>query len=94
MTTSALDPIILAAFGPPPANVDLGETRENRNNGAVIAMLVLATVALVLRFLARIMQRAGLQYDDWTIIVALVGGLSRMDRHCSHQLTRHTNSYS
>ncbi|KAL4882850.1 hypothetical protein BJY04DRAFT_216938 [Aspergillus karnatakaensis] len=69
----AVDPAILAAFGPPPPDVDLAESSVSVNNGAVIAMLCLAAVAVILRFTARVILRNALLYDDWTIIAALVG---------------------
>ncbi|KAL4791315.1 hypothetical protein BDV19DRAFT_393178 [Aspergillus venezuelensis] len=68
----ATDPYILAAFGPPPADVDLSASDVARNNGAVIAMLCLAAVAVILRFVARVILRNALLADDWAIIAALV----------------------
>ncbi|KAL4986518.1 hypothetical protein BDW68DRAFT_163138 [Aspergillus falconensis] len=68
-----VDPAIEAVFGPPPDNVDLAESSVAVNNGAVIAMLCLAAVAVLLRFAARVVLRNPLLADDWTIIVALFG---------------------
>ncbi|KAL4951907.1 hypothetical protein BDW69DRAFT_201095 [Aspergillus filifer] len=68
----AVDPVILAAFGPPPADVDLSASDVAKNNGAVIAMLCLAAVAVILRFVARIILRNALLADDWAIIGALI----------------------
>jgi hypothetical protein len=67
-----VDPAIEAIFGPPPDNVDLIESNVAINNGAVIAMLSLAAVAVLLRFVARVTLRNPLLADDWAIIVALV----------------------
>ncbi|KAL4936957.1 hypothetical protein BDV06DRAFT_227404 [Aspergillus oleicola] len=67
-----LDPVILAAFGSPPADVDLSASEVHKNNGAVIAMLCLAAVAVILRFVARIILRNALLADDLAIIGALV----------------------
>lgn len=67
-----VDPTIEAIFGPPPDNVDLIESNVAVNNGAVIAMLSLAAVAVLLRFVARVTLRNPLLADDWAIIVALV----------------------
>jgi hypothetical protein len=69
----AVDPAILAVFGPVPAGVDLAESHVSVNNGAVIAMLCLSTVAVILRFVARVTLRNALMADDWAIIIALVG---------------------
>ncbi|KAL3436150.1 hypothetical protein BDV09DRAFT_184527 [Aspergillus tetrazonus] len=67
-----VDPAIEAIFGPPPDNVDLIESNVAVNNGAVIAMLSLAAVAVLLRFVARVTLRNPLLADDWAIIVALL----------------------
>lgn len=66
------DPAILAAFGPPPANVDLAESSVRVNNGAVIGLLCASFVLVVLRFMARWTLRNPLLADDWAIIAALV----------------------
>lgn len=66
------DPAILALFGPAPSDIDLSATAVSVNNGAVIAMLCLAAVAVLLRFTARIILRNALMADDWAIIAALV----------------------
>ncbi|KAL4811207.1 hypothetical protein BDV18DRAFT_155812 [Aspergillus unguis] len=67
-----VDPVILAGFGPPPSGLDLSASNVSVNNGAVIAMLCLASVAVILRFTARIILRNALMYDDWAIIAALI----------------------
>ena len=67
-----IDPAILAAFGPPPPTVDLTETDVAVNNGAVIALLSLAVVAVVLRFTVRIILQNPLMADDWVIIGGLI----------------------
>ncbi|CAI7650212.1 unnamed protein product [Penicillium manginii] len=67
----AVDPAILAVFGPVSAGVDLAESHVSVNNGAVIAMLCLSTVAVILRFVARVTLRNALMADDWAIIIAL-----------------------
>lgn len=68
----AEDPTIRAVFGPAPANIDLSASDVSVNNGVVIAMLLLAAVAVTLRFTARLVLRNALMADDWTIIAALV----------------------
>ncbi|PYI31309.1 hypothetical protein BP00DRAFT_396487 [Aspergillus indologenus CBS 114.80] len=68
----AEDPAIHTLFGPAPANVDLTASAVAVNNAAVIAMLVLAAVAVMLRFTARLVLRNALMADDWAIIAALL----------------------
>lgn len=68
----ALDSAILAIFGPPPDSIDVADSRVGENNAAVIALLCLATVAVILRFVARISLRNPLMADDWAILIALV----------------------
>lgn len=81
----AIDPRIVAVFGPPPAGVDLADSRVSENNAAVAVLLGLATIAVILRFIARIIQRSGLMADDWTIILALV---CSYPTHWSHEATK------
>lgn len=45
-----------------------------------ILFLVLATVAVALRFMCRWMSRIKYQYDDWFIVAGLVGGVSHYRR--------------
>ncbi|KAK2765873.1 hypothetical protein FQN53_006771 [Emmonsiellopsis sp. PD_33] len=60
-------------FGPPPPGLDLTENHTPSNNAIVIAMFVLATVSVVLRFIARTrVQNVQLKADDWLIAAALV----------------------
>ncbi|PKY01835.1 pth11-like integral membrane protein [Aspergillus campestris IBT 28561] len=67
-----IDPGIIKVFGPPPPGLNLSESEVSRNNGAVIAMLCLAAVAVILRFTARITLGNALMSDDWVIVVALL----------------------
>lgn len=66
------DSAIRALFGPAPTDLNLAASDVSVNNGAVIAMLCLASVAVFLRFIARIILRNALMADDWAIIAALV----------------------
>ncbi|KAI4114152.1 MAG: hypothetical protein LQ338_008046, partial [Usnochroma carphineum] len=50
----------------------LGHSRGPEFMGAVTVLLVLATIAVVLRFLARNVSRSSYGYDDWLILFALV----------------------
>lgn len=67
-----MDEAILAVFGPPPADIDLKANRAFKNDAAAISMMVLAIIAVILRFIARTIQRAAVKRDDWVIILALV----------------------
>lgn len=67
-----MDPAILAVFGPVPDGIDVEENKAPENDAAAVAMAVLAAIALVLRLLAKFVQRTGLKIDDWIIIVAFV----------------------
>ncbi|RAH43140.1 uncharacterized protein BO95DRAFT_455221 [Aspergillus brunneoviolaceus CBS 621.78] len=86
----AEDPAIRALFGPAPANVDLTASAVAVNNAAVVAMLVLAAVAVMLRFTAQLVLGNALMADDWAIIAALVsattglsitGGMTGAGKH-------------
>ncbi|KAK1448259.1 hypothetical protein CCUS01_11842 [Colletotrichum cuscutae] len=65
------DPNIIAIFGPPPDDLDISESSVARNNAAVIILAVLASVAVVLRLMARFLQGHSLKADDWTILLSL-----------------------
>lgn len=67
-----VNPEMVALFGPAPEGMDLTRSTAMADTAAVIVLLVLAAVAVVLRFVARTVQRSGLRMDDWTIILALV----------------------
>ncbi|KAI4224119.1 MAG: hypothetical protein L6R36_004904 [Xanthoria steineri] len=51
----------------------LGQNRVHEILGAVTTLIFLATVAVVLRFIARGLQAAPYGWDDWLILFALVG---------------------
>ncbi|CAO1599701.1 hypothetical protein XANCAGTX0491_003417 [Xanthoria calcicola] len=51
----------------------LGQNRVHEILGAVTTLIFLATVAVVLRFIARGIQAAPYGWDDWLILFALVG---------------------
>lgn len=67
-----MDPLILAAFGDPPDNLDLAESRTRADNAAVIILILIASVAVALRLMARKFQSVGLKADDYIILVSLV----------------------
>ncbi|KAJ0327643.1 hypothetical protein COL5a_005612 [Colletotrichum fioriniae] len=66
------DPNIVAIFGPPPDGLDISESSVARNDAAVIVLAVLASVAVVLRLMARFLQGHSLRADDWTILLSLL----------------------
>ncbi|KAK2000545.1 hypothetical protein LX36DRAFT_571998 [Colletotrichum falcatum] len=59
-------------FGPPPEGLDISESRVRQNDTAVVALAVLALLAVVLRLVARYLQRHQLKADDWTIVFSLL----------------------
>ncbi|KAL4923135.1 putative integral membrane protein Pth11-like [Aspergillus undulatus] len=60
-------------FGDPPPGVDLSESHTARNNAITIALTVLATVAVILRMVARVkVQQVRFGMDDWFIVASLV----------------------
>lgn len=60
-------------FGDPPPGIDLYDSHTARNNAVTISLTVLATVAVVLRLVARAkVQKIRLEADDWFIVAALV----------------------
>lgn len=68
MTDSAIE----AVFGPVPAGTDLTEDTRSGNNAVVIFLLIIATIATVLRMVARSIARAGIKSDDYVVVAALV----------------------
>lgn len=70
-------------FGPAPPGTNLSDNRMSQVTGVLTATLVLAIIAVTLRFYARIrIQKVKLEVDDWTIAGALVGcrfDLPRLD---------------
>lgn len=61
----ALEAAILAISGPLLDSIDVVDSRVGENNAAVIALLCLAAVAVILRFVTRISLRNALMADDW-----------------------------
>lgn len=68
---SQVDPIILAVYGPPPAGIDLAEDHRAANDAVVAALLLVATIALVLRLVCRRMNNTGFKADDYSMVAAL-----------------------
>jgi hypothetical protein len=85
-----IDPIILAAFGPPPPGIDLKAKQETAIIVVALVSTAFATVALLLRIWARNFQRFGMMADDYLMIVALVRplGFPRVTLQVTDLLTR------
>lgn len=80
---------ITAIFGPVPDGLDLAEDQRLGHNVSVAALLIIATIGVALRIAARVVQKSGLQADDYLIIVALsfgyaTGGLSIAGIFCNY----------
>jgi hypothetical protein len=61
-------------FGPAPPGVNLAENQNGQIFGAVITLMVIGTVAVIMRFVARSTPNSiSLASDDYLIVVALVG---------------------
>jgi ABC-type methionine transport system permease subunit len=62
----------MAASGPPPAGIDLNDDLRWTVIGPVIALVVLSTIAVVLRITSRRILKLQLRWDDYLILAALV----------------------
>jgi len=61
-------------FGPAPPGVNLTENQNGQIFGAVITLMVIGTVAVIMRFVARSTPNSiSLASDDYLIVAALVG---------------------
>ncbi|KAJ5623772.1 hypothetical protein N7510_000081 [Penicillium lagena] len=56
----------------PPAGMDLSESLGPQVIGADMALLALATIAVILRFISRHISKANFWWDDWVLAVALI----------------------
>ena len=63
-------------FGPTPPGINLSETENAAVVTAVVTLMVIGTIAVVLRFVAQFLRdgRKFLSWDDFLIIPALVSG--------------------
>lgn len=61
----------MAGLNFPPGPLPKGD-RGPEINAVQVLMIIMATSAVVLRFIARRMSAAGLWWDDWVILAALV----------------------
>ncbi|CAF3492895.1 unnamed protein product [Fusarium graminearum] len=67
-----LDPNIVAIFGPPPKDLDLGRHQITTYNIVTCIILGIAFLVVALRFYVRNMKSAQLEMDDWAVLVSLV----------------------
>lgn len=72
-----IDPLILALFGSPPADIDLNDDQRFGNDVSVTVLLVIAALGVSLRLAARMVRKSGFKADDYAIFLALV-------RHYTH----------
>ncbi|OAG33888.1 hypothetical protein AYO21_12004 [Fonsecaea monophora] len=64
------------AFGPAPPGIDLSETKNGAVIRAVVSLMVIGTLAVMLRFVSQLMREKGkFSWDDYLIIPALVSFL-------------------
>ncbi|WZH48505.1 pth11-like integral membrane protein [Fusarium acuminatum] len=66
------DPRIIAFAGSPPSDIDLNASTATSDRTAIITVLILALLAILLRFTARTIQRTRIHWDDWVIILSMV----------------------
>ena len=59
-------------FGGVIPSADDGNSQSKAIYGAVITVTILATIAVIFRFMARRKSEAAISYDDYSILLALV----------------------
>lgn len=60
-------------FGPAPPGIDLSQTQNESIRSAVISLMVIGTIFVSLRIIARTMQKGvSLAVDDYCIVMGLV----------------------
>lgn len=67
-----VDPRIVAFAGPLPPGLDLEADTATSDRAAIIAILILALIAVALRFAARTVQHTKIHWDDWIIVLGMV----------------------
>ena len=55
-----------------PIGTDLSQSQTTRIIATSVILMILSAVAVLLRFAARKLSKAGLWWDDWTILGAMV----------------------
>ncbi|KAM0201597.1 hypothetical protein ACHAPI_001642 [Fusarium lateritium] len=67
----AVDPNIVAIFGPPPKGLDLGHNVILLYNVVTCVVLGVAVAVVGLRFYVRNMKSANIEMDDWAVLLSL-----------------------
>ena len=67
-STNGLMPVIT----PPSPGLDVHANSGPKIIAVSIALIVIAALAVILRFVSRMSSKAGLWWDDWTILLAMV----------------------
>lgn len=76
-----VNPLVFESIPPAEAAYQLAHIDESRVSDIVVShiiCLVIATVAIVMRFVSRKLNKTAIQADDWMIVAALV---SRSPQH-------------
>lgn len=71
----AVDVHIVDLFGPVPDGMDLSEDNARHLDEGNLALIAIALLSVILRFGARLVQKAGFRADDYLVLVALVRAL-------------------
>ena len=82
---SPLCPAMADHFGGTIQPADAGHTQTRDIYGAVITVSIAATIAVILRFVARRKSEAHISYDDYSIVLALVNNSPLLYAHLSNK---------
>ncbi|MCJ1432056.1 hypothetical protein MMC27_001412 [Xylographa pallens] len=63
---------LLPLLTPDSPGLDVNATEAPKIIAVSVVLIILSTAAVVLRFVARMLSKAGLWWDDWVIVAALV----------------------
>jgi hypothetical protein len=66
--TNGLMPLLT----PPSPGLDPNADQGPKVVAVAAVLMVISTIAVILRFVARLLSKAGLWWDDWCILAALV----------------------
>jgi len=69
---SSLLPLFLAVDTPPDPSLNLNDSRSGTLIGVSVFLIIISTLVVALRLLARYLSSAGFWWDDWTCLAALV----------------------
>lgn len=68
-STNGINPILTPDY----PGLDIHANQEARILAVSVVLIVVSTLSVILRFVARALSKAGLWWDDWCILAALVG---------------------